>query len=233
MQQVASDLNDLMSQMQAEAARGTFSRDDAAVEATRSQQAEAEQSNQDVMSFTQPSGGSTPLGMQTRSLDYNPYAYGTAAGSPIGPITYDPIFGDYHGLSKYGPVIARDPSGNPLYGETVFANLPFGAGQVARGIMGRGDNTFGEFPGDAVNTPNWQTQEEIDEIIRLDREARDRSTPPDTGDPDLGDPQQAAPAVAPAYVPPVYQTYAGLGLPSVSPIPPLRMVTVPISRFVV
>jgi len=61
-------------------------------------------------------------------------------------------------------------------------------------------------------------------------------TPPDTGDdidPDLGDPQQAAAAVAPAYVPPVYQTYAGLGLPSVSPIPPLRRVTVPISSFVV
>ena len=67
----------------------------------------------------------------------------------------------------------------------------------------------------------------------------DQMTPPDTGDnidPDLGDPQQAAPAapaVAPAYVPPVYQTYAGLGLPSVSPIPPLRRVTVPISSFVV
>jgi hypothetical protein len=60
-----------------------------------------------------------------------------------------------------------------------------------------------------------------------------RSTPPDTGDPDLGDPQQAPPAAAPAYVPPVYQTYAGLGLPSISPIPPLRRVTVPISRFVV
>jgi hypothetical protein len=79
-------------------------------------------------------------------------------GSPIGPITYDPIFGDYHGLSKYGPVVARDPSGNALYGETVFANLPFGLGQVARGIMGRGDNTFGEFPGDVPGTPPLANQ---------------------------------------------------------------------------
>jgi hypothetical protein len=81
-----------------------------------------------------------------------------------------------------------------------------------------------------LSTPS---QSEIDDIIA-------RMTPPDTGDapdtgddgePDLGDPQQAAAAVA--YVPPVYQTYAGLGLPSVSPIPPLRRVTVPISNFVV
>jgi hypothetical protein len=81
---------------------------------------------------------------------------------------------------------------------------------------------------DMVSIPS---QSEIDYII-------DQMKPPDTGDdidPDLGDPQQAAPApaVAPAYVPPVYQTYAGLGLPSVSPIPPLRRVTVPISSFVV
>jgi hypothetical protein len=212
MQERASDLNDLMSQMQAEAARGTFSRDDAA------SLFQAQQEAQQALS-----------GINQTNINrsyYNPYAYGIAMGSPIGPITYDPIFGDYHGLSKYGPVVARDPSGNALYGETVFANLPFGLGQVARGIMGRGDNTFGEFPGDVVSTPPWRSQEETDEIIR-------RSTPPDTGDPDLGDPQQAAPAVAPAYVPPVYQTYAGLGLPSISPIPPLRRVTVPISSFVV
>jgi hypothetical protein len=84
-------------------------------------------------------------------------------GSPLGPITYDPIFGDYHGLSKYGPVVARDPSGNALYGQTVFANLPYGLGYVARGIMGRGDDTFGDFPGDVVSTPSWRTQEDIDE----------------------------------------------------------------------
>jgi hypothetical protein len=205
-----------------------------AEEAIRSQQAEAEQSNQDVMALTQTSGGSTPLGMQPSrydflTSDYNPYADSIAAGSPIAPITYDPIFGDYYGLSRFGPAIARDPSGKALVAETVFGNLPFGLGLAARGLMAQGngivpDNTFGEFPGDAVNTPS---QSEIDDIIA-------RMTPPDTGDdgePDLGDPQQAAAAVA--YVPPVYQTYAGLGLPSVSPIPPLRRVTVPISSFVV
>jgi hypothetical protein len=98
------------------------------------------------------------------------------------------------------------------------------------GALGLKGEDFGEFDSDVagLSTPSWdwRTQEEIDEEIR-------RSKPPDTGDPDLGDPQQAAAAVAPTYVPPVYQTYAGLGLPSISPIPPLRRVTVPISRFVV
>jgi hypothetical protein len=96
------------------------------------------------------------------------------------------------------------------------------------GALGLKGGDFGEFDSDVagLSTPSWRTQEETDEIIR-------RSTPPDTGDPDLGDPQQAAAAVAPTYVPPVYRTYAGLGLPSISPIPPLRRVTVPISSFVV
>jgi hypothetical protein len=106
MQERASDLNDLMSQMQAEAARGTFSRDDAA------SLFQAQQEAQQALS-----------GINQTNINrsyYNPYAYGIAMGSPIGPITYDPIFGDYHGLSKYGPVVARDPSGNALYGETVW-----------------------------------------------------------------------------------------------------------------
>jgi hypothetical protein len=154
-------------------------------------------------------------------------AAGIAAGSPIGPITYEPIFGDYQGLSRHGPVVARGPSGNTLYGETVFANLPFGLGQVARGMMGRGDNTFGDFPGDVPGLPS---QSELDQ--RFAPPEPDLGDP-DSGDPDSGDPAPAPPAAAPAYVPPVYQTYAGLGLPSISPIPPLRMVTVPISRFVV
>ena len=119
---------------------------------------EAEQSNQDVMALTQTSGGSTPLGMQTSRSDHNPYAHGTAAGSPIGPITFDPIFGDYYGLSRYGPAIARDPSGKALAVETVFGNLPYGLGLAARGLMAQGNNTFGGFPGDAVNPPS---EEEI------------------------------------------------------------------------
>jgi hypothetical protein len=88
--------------------------------------------------------------------------------------------------------------------------------------MGRGDDTFGDFPGDVPGLPS---QSELDQ--------RFAPPEPDLGDPDSGDPAQAPPAAAPAYVPPVYQTYAGLGLPSISPIPPLRRVTVPISRFVV
>jgi len=124
---------------------------------------EAEQSNQDVMALTQTSGGSTPLGMQTSRSDYNPYAHSIAAGSPIAPVTFDPIFGDYYGLSRYGPAIARDPSGNALVAETILGNLPYGFGHAARGFMAQGngvvpDNTFGDFPGDAVSPPS---EEEI------------------------------------------------------------------------
>ena len=137
-----------------------------------------------------------------------------------------PVF-DGPVLSLVGPRTIKNAIGKTMPVQTVLANLPYVGGLISRAMTsGYADNEFGDFPGDVVSTPS---QSEIDDIIA-------RMTPPDTGDdgePDLGDPQQAAAAVAPAYVPPVYQTYAGLGLPSVSPIPPLRRVTVPISNFVV
>jgi hypothetical protein len=91
-----------------------------------------------------------------QAADYNPYAHSIAAGSPIGPVTFDPIFGDYFGFSRFGPAIARDPSGNALVAETFLGNLPYGFGHAARGLMAQGngvvpDNTFGDFPGDVVN----------------------------------------------------------------------------------
>lgn len=122
---------------------------------------------------TQPAMGFTPDGamadeaieeaIRSQQADYNPYAHSIAAGSPIGPVTFDPIFGDYYGLSKYGPAIARDPSGNALVVETILGNLPYGFGLAARGLMAQGngvvpDNTFGDFPGDAVSPPS---EEEI------------------------------------------------------------------------
>jgi len=113
------------------------------------------------------------------------------------------------------------------FGALVGGSLGSGrGGYVPVNSIMSGSDGFDNPDMDMISIPS---QSEIDDIIA-------RMTPPDTGDdidPDLGDPQQAAAAVAPAYVPPVYQTYAGLGLPSVSPIPPLRRVTVPISSFVV
>jgi hypothetical protein len=110
------------------------------------------------------------------------------------------------------------------FGSLVGGSLGSGrGGYVPVNSIMSGSDDFGNPDMDMVSIPS---QSELDQ----------RFAPPDTGDdgdPDLGDPQQAAAAVAPTYVPPVYQTYAGLGLPSVSPIPPLRRVTVPISRFVV
>jgi hypothetical protein len=197
MQQVASDLNDLMSQMQDEAARGTFSRDDAA-------SFQAQQEAQQALSGINQTGTSSPppsfLQSALNFLDENvlPSARGPgilAAG--LGPFSFVPA------------LVSRGAEA-----------LGLKAGDFYGGQGGFESDLAG------LSTPS---QSEIDDIIA-------RMTPPDTGDdgePDLGDPQQAAAAVAPAYVPPVYQTYAGLGLPSVSPIPPLRRVTVPISNFVV
>lgn len=107
------------------------------------------------------------LDEQARSSNYDPYAHGIASGSPTGAITFDPIFGDYHGLSRFGPAIARDPSGNALLGHTILGNIPYmGIGAAARGFLGGAspfanvsnfmdnitpDNEFGEFPGDAVS----------------------------------------------------------------------------------
>jgi hypothetical protein len=265
---------------------------EAAIAAQAAQQ--AEQSNQDVMALTQPSGGSTPVGMQESQQAQD------GAGTSTGPMTdqdykdyydsrikaatdpeyaksrqdlYNFLVKDYTGnvvtgkdeltkaedlnkgffnsLIKTFTPFQKGPVYNPatgsmtrgtyvdrggLFGMAVGSLLgPLGSfvgGSLGSGRGGyvpvniSGSDDFGNPDMDMVGIPS---QSEIDYII-------DQMTPPDTGDdidPDLGDPQQAAPAVAPAYVPPVYQTYAGLGLPSVSPIPPLRRVTVPISSFVV
>jgi hypothetical protein len=141
---------------------------------------------------------------------------------------YDNPLIDLPGFRLIGPRTITNAIGRTMPVQTVLANLlPYVGPLFSKAMRGWGgivpDNTFGDFPGDVPGLPS---QSELDQ----------RFAPPDTGDdgdPDLGDPQQAAAAVAPAYVPPVYQTYAGLGLPSISPIPPLRRVTVPISRFVV
>jgi predicted phage terminase large subunit-like protein len=189
MQERASDLNDLMSQMQAEAARGTFSRDDAA-----SYQAQQE-AQQALSGINQTNIGgifSPPPSLLQSALNF---------------------------LDEYGMPSQRGPGFivSGALGPFAFVPALVSRGAAALGLKA-GD--FGEFDSDVagLSTPSWdwRTQEEIDEEIR-------RSTPPDTVDPDLGDPPQAPPAAAPAYVPSVYQTYAGLGLPSVSPIPPLRM----------
>lgn len=197
MQQVASDLNDLMSQMQDEAARGTFSRDDAA-----SFQAQQE-AQQALSGINQTGTSSPPPNLLQSALNFlDEYVMPSARGPGIfsaglGPAAFVPSL-----VSRGAEALGLEAG--DFYG---------GQGGFESDLAG-------------LSTPS---QSEIDDIIA-------RMTPPDTGDdgePDLGDPQQAAAAVAPAYVPPVYQTYAGLGLPSVSPIPPLRRVTVPISNFVV
>ena len=279
-----------------------FSPDAAMAEAAIAAQAaqaaqQAEQSNQDVMALTQPSGGSTPVGMQESQQaqdgagtstgpmtvqDYKDY-YDSRASAATDPEyaesrqdLYNFLVNDYKGnvvtgkdetakaedlnkglvnsLIKTFTPFQKGPVYNPATGSMTVGTYvdrgglvggglgalvggPFGAlvggflgsgrgGYVPVNSIMSGSDDFGNPDMDMVNTPS---ESEIDNII-------DQMTPPDTGDnidPDLGDPQQAAAAVAPAYVPPVYQTYAGLGLPSVSPIPPLRRVTVPISSFVV
>ncbi len=119
-----------------------------------------------AVEFT-PDGAMAEQALNDQAIE-NSRAYGTALGSPTGAVTFDPIFGDYYGLSKYGPAIARDPSGNALFGQTILGNIPYmGIGAAARGFLGgaspfsgitdffgglspdQGD--WGEFPGDAVS----------------------------------------------------------------------------------
>jgi len=205
MQQLAGDLNALMSQMQGEAARGTFSRDDAAsFQAQQQAQQEAQQALSGINQTNIRGTFSPPPSLLQSALN---------------------LVDNYAMPSNRGPGLVVSGALGPFG----FVPALVTRGAQALGLKA-GDFYGGQggFDSDlaGLSTPS---QSEIDNII-------DQMTPPDTGDdgePDLGDPQQAAAAVAPAYVPPVYQTYAGLGLPSVSPIPPLRRVTVPISSFVV
>jgi hypothetical protein len=306
MQQVASDLNDLMSQMQGEAARGTFSRDDAdslngasrgaatqggppdvdftnlaletlqggppdvdftnlALESLQDQQQayqdyydsraaaltdpEYAESRQDLYNFlvnaykgNVATGGGTfyESGIVdgkdeiTKAEDLNK-GWVNSLIKTFTPFQKGPVYNPATGSMTVGTYVDR--GGLVGGGLGALVGGPFGAlvgGSLGSGRGGyvpvnsimSGSDGFDNPDMDMVSIPS---QSEIDDIIA-------RMTPPDTGDdidPDLGDPQQAAAAVAPAYVPPVYQTYAGLGLPSVSPIPPLRRVTVPISSFVV
>jgi hypothetical protein len=149
---------------------------------------------------------------------FTPFQQGPVYNPATGSMTGG-TYVDRGGLVGTGVGSLFGPFGSLVGG---FLGSGMGGYVPVNSIMS-GSDDFGNPDMDMVSIPS---QSELDQ----------RFAPPDTGDdgdPDLGDPQQAAAAVAPTYVPPVYQTYAGLGLPSVSPIPPLRRVTVPISRFVV
>ena len=289
MQQLAGDLNALMGPMQDEAARGTFSRDDAdslngasrgaatqggppdvdftnlALETLDAQQQayqdyydsrasaatdpEYAESRQDLYNFlVNDYKGNVATGRGTfyetgivdgkdeiaKAEDLNKGLVNSLI-TTFTPFQQGPVYNPATGSMTVGTYVDRGSAvggglgalvGGP-FGALVGGSLGSGrGGYVPVNSIMSGSDDFGNPDMDMVSIPS---QSEIDDII-------DQMTPPDTGDdidPDLGDPQQAAPAVAPAYVPPVYQTYAGLGLPSVSPIPPLRRVTVPISSFVV
>ena len=193
--------------------------------------AQAEQDNQDVMSFTQPSGGSTPVGTQESQQAQDGSGPGFDPGTSY-ETSNPPKSSFLQSALDFADKYFMPSQRGPGFLAAGLGPLSFVPGLVSRGAealgLKAGDFYGGQggFDSDlaGLSTPS---QSEIDDTIA-------RMTPPDTGDdgdPDLGDPQQAAAALA--YVPPVYQTYAGLGLPSVSPIPPLRRVTVPISSFVV
>jgi hypothetical protein len=278
MQQLAGDLNDLMSQMQGEAARGTFSRDDAdslngasrgaatqggppdvdftnlALETLQDDSDAQQQAYQDYYDSRAAALTDREYAKSRQDL-YNflvkDYTGNVVTGKDEVTKAEDLNKGLFNSLIKTFTPLQKGPVYNPATGSMTGGTYVDRGGLVGTGVgslfgplgalfggllgSGRGgyvpvsmsgSDDFGNPDMDMVGIPS---QSEIDYII-------DQMTPPDTGDdidPDLGDPQQAAPAVAPAYVPPVYQTYAGLGLPSVSPIPPLRRVTVPISSFVV
>jgi hypothetical protein len=202
------------------AAQDAFSPDAAMAEAAIA--AEAAQAAQDAFS---PDAAMAEAAIAAQAEGFDPgTSYGTSNPPPPSFLQSALNLADKYAMpSQRGPGFIVSGALGPF----AFVPALVSRGAAALGLKGE---EFGEFDSDVagLSTPSWdwRTQEEIDEEKR-------RSTPPDTVDPDLGDPPQAPPAAAPAYVPPVYQTYAGLGLPSVSPIPPLRMVTVPISRFVV
>jgi hypothetical protein len=204
----------------AQAAQDAFSPDAAMAEAAIA--AEAAQAAQDAFS---PDAAMAEAAIAAQAEGFDPgTSYGTSNPPPPSFLQSALNLADKYAMpSQRGPGFIVSGALGPF----AFVPALVSRGAAALGLKGE---EFGEFDSDVagLSTPSWdwRTQEEIDEEKR-------RSTPPDTVDPDLGDPPQAPPAAAPAYVPPVYQTYAGLGLPSVSPIPPLRMVTVPISRFVV
>jgi hypothetical protein len=258
MQQLAGDLNALMSQMQGEAARGTFSRDDAASFQAQQEAQAGPMTDQDYKDYydSRIKAATDPEYAESRQDLYNflvnDYKGNVVTGKDETAKAEDLNKGLINSLIKTFTPFQKGPVYNPATGSMTGGTYvdrgglvggglgalvggPFGAlvgGQLGSGRGGyvpvnsimSGSDYFGNPDMDMVNTPS---ESEIDNII-------DQMTPPDTrNEPDLGDPQQAAPAVAPAYVPPVYQTYAGLGLPSVSLIPPLRRVTVPISSFVV
>jgi hypothetical protein len=222
MQQVASDLNDLMSQMQDEAARGTFSRDDAA---SFLAQQEAQQAlsgiNQTNINRSVIDDPFSPDNEMAREAILSKQAaeFNTLRDAEGGKLYDNPLI-DLPGFRLIGPRTITNAIGRTMPVQTVLANLPYVGPLFSKAMTsGYPDNTFGEFPGDVPGLPSQPPEPDLGD--------------PDSGDPDSGDPAPAPPAAAPAYVPPVYQTYAGLGLPSISPIPPLRRVTVPISRFVV
>ena len=80
-----------------------------------------------------------------------------------GKLYADPLF-DLPVLRLLGPRAIKNAIGRTMPVETVLANLPY-VGPLLSGAMtsGYADNTFGGFPGDAVNPPS---EEEIDAALR-------------------------------------------------------------------
>jgi hypothetical protein len=199
----------------AEAAQDAFSPDAAMAEAAIA--AEAAQAAQDA--FSPDAAMAKEAILSKQAAEFN-----TLRDAEGGKLYDNPLI-DLPGFRLIGPRTIKNAIGRTMPVQTVLANLPYVGPLFSKAMTsGYPDNTFGEFPGDVPGLPSQPPEPDLGDPDSGD---------PDSGDPDSGDPAPAPPAAAPAYVPPVYQTYAGLGLPSISPIPPLRMVTVPISRFVV
>jgi hypothetical protein len=163
MQERASDLNDLMSQMQAEAARGTFSRDDAA---SYQAQQEAQQAlsginqtniNRSVIDdpFSPDNEMAKEAILSKQAAEFN--LLREAEGGKL----YDNPLIDLPGFRLIGPRTITNAIGRTMLPQTVLANLPYVGPLFSKAMTsGYPDNTFGEFPGDVPGLPS---QSELDQ----------------------------------------------------------------------
>jgi hypothetical protein len=113
---------------------------------------------------TQPAMGFTPDGAMAEEAieeairSQQDAEFNTLREAEGGKLYAEPLF-DLPVLSLLGPRTIKNAMGMPLPAQTVLANLPYVGGLLSLAMTsGYPDNTFGDFPGDAVSPPS---EEEI------------------------------------------------------------------------
>jgi hypothetical protein len=114
----------------------------------------ANQADQATIGVSEPAPFSPDAEMAEAALRDNSAEFNTLRAAEGGMLYADPLI-DLPVLSFLGPRTIKNAIGRTMPAQTVLANLPYVGGLLSGAMTsGYADNTFGDFPGDAISTPS-------------------------------------------------------------------------------